>query len=186
MTKNIFLGFVGVIALVALGVAVSNSSNTVLQTAGSVPGFDQTEPRNSIGGVDFYTISIPMAATSSAVCSVANPFGSAATLVSFTANVVTNGLASTQTLDLSTSSAPYASSSPAYVKAASVGTGAFSLVWNPFATSTSRFIGADSQTGANGNVIGASEYVTLRIATGSPSAHASYYTGTCKYRFQRL
>lgn len=186
MTKtNVFLGVVALLAVAALFVGLSKPSQ-VTSVLGANPGPDQTEPGNSIGGVQFYTISIPMAATSSAVCSVVNPFGSAATLVSFTANVVTNGLGVAQTLDLSTSSAPYASSSPAYIKTASVGTGAFSLVWNPFATSTSRFIGADPQTGASGNVIGASEYVTLRIATGSPSTHASYYTGTCKYRFQKL
>lgn len=144
----------------------------------------------TIGGIDYASVQVSMAATSSVPCSIPNPFGAATTtLLSHIVQVTANGIASAQTLDVSTSTTAFASSSPAFVKKYAAGIGNFTSFWTP-GLSTSTVVGvlgndATYLVGDSPFVIAPSEFVNTRIATGTPGTYAAYYTGTCSATFMK-
>lgn len=124
-----------------------------------------------------------MAATSSVVCSIQNPASATSTLERFTALINANGIGVAQTVDIATSSTAYATSTPALAYAASIGTGEDHVVWTPGIASTTNpnVLAYDSwaSTGESPFIIGPSEYLNMRIATGTPGTFSSYWTGNC-------
>ncbi len=144
----------------------------------------------TVGGIDYASVQVSMAATSSVPCAIPNPFGAAtSTVLNHTAQITADGLTGTQTLDVSTSSSAYASSSPAFVKKFSATDGQHTLVWQPGVASTTNpgVIGYDSfnSTGASPYRLGPSEFLTTRVATGTAGTFASYFTGTCSATFMK-
>lgn len=185
-----------VIAIIAIGGLYFPKGNTVVQQVteklGAVSSLDGVDnPYWRIGGVKRRSVSLNMVATSSVVCALQN--GSAtSTLVGFSAVALTNGLG-TQLYDVSTSSSQYASgstygsSSPAYIKAFSSGTGQFSLIWDPSSSSTdTRLIGSGYEANSH-NIIGPNKWLTVRIATSTPGTFSGgYLTGRCNFELQEL
>lgn len=158
-----------------------------VQPLGAVSTLDGVDnPYVSIGGTRQYFYRQNIAATSSTVCSVKNPFAATSTLLRYTMNVTTNGIAAAQLVDVATSTTALATSSPAFIKALSVGAGKFSVIWLPSATSSDATIGNSAQTGASGVMIGPSEYVNVKIATSTAGTFATYYKGTCSAVFEAL
>lgn len=170
-----------------------NIVNQVKETFGAVSSLNEvTDGYVKINGVEYYYHNSGLAATSSVLCSIKNPwFGNfKAALVSFTAHgtttPVTAGGMGNQLVDLATSTTPYATSSPAYIKEGPINLVAaekyWSMVWLPGATTSPRIIGS-GLTGSNGysnNVIGVSEYLNLRVSTTTTSGtFTTYESGAC-------
>lgn len=207
-SKNVVIG-VGAVLLVILGVsylkpAAVNVEVKVPQTetrelplaaVSTLDGVDT--PDVSIGGRKTYQKTIPFTATSSVVCSVKNPFNATSTMASFSA-VISRGLLGANTFTLSTSSSAfgsisgttgYGSSSPAFIKDKTVAsTLSDSISFRPYATTTTNSVGYvwDSFPVAGGQnwVIGATDYINLRIATGTPGL--GFYGGSCSYNLEKL
>src|SRR3990172_4699317 len=98
------------------------SDNTVIPTdvsnedLGAIPGTSVDSQEFSIGGVRYAYINKTMAATSSAVCAIKNPFGSNPALIQFSANFTDTPTAATVvTVSTSTQKMLGATSSPALV-----------------------------------------------------------------------
>jgi hypothetical protein len=162
---------------------IDDSGNVNLGTSGTAEFW-------TLGGVDYASVQVSMAASSTFPCAITNPFGTAtSTMLNHIVQVTSNGIGSAQLLDVSTSSTAYASSSPAFVKAYSAAAGQFTQVWTPGIGSTTRpgILGYDSfsPNGDSPYVVGPSQFVTTRIATGTPGTFASYYTGTCSATFMK-
>lgn len=155
---------------------------------GAVPTLDGVDnPFVNIGGLRQYYYSQAMSATSSAACSIQNPFQATSTILSYTALVTANNLGS-QIFDISTSSTAIASSSPAFIRAFPTGTGQFSTIWSPMGTTTSTLIGGEPfrTNGSSLVILGPTEYLTLRYATSTPGTFGAYNVGACKALIQRL
>jgi hypothetical protein len=165
------------------GLSAGLTEQFSVDSAGQVTSATTTNTTSywTVNGVDYASVQISMAATSSVPCSIANPFGATALVLDYFAQVTANGLG-TQLIDVSTSSTAYASSSPAFVKRFSAAS-TFTLPWTPGVASTTRvgLLGYDSFSGAGNSpyVLGASERLNFSIATGTPGTFSSYYTGTC-------
>ena|SRR3990167_10372264 len=194
MNKNIVTSGIVSVIIVFLGFTVfGGKTETIIEKVverqvGAVSTIDNVDlPFVSIGGKKQYYYSQSMFATSSAICSIKNPFNATSTLISFSAQVTSNGIASAQTLDLSTSTSAYASSSPAYFKKFATGTGQFSVVWQSATTTSLNVIGI--KAGVNGdsdNIIGPTDYLTLKVSSSTPGTYPLYYTGTCSGVIERL
>lgn len=157
-------------------------------TVGSSPGPDISSPYHSWNGVLFYEYNQSMVATSSVVCSIHNPFSATSTLVSYSAFRITDGIASAQTVEVSTSTSAYATSSTPMIRAYSWASGTQrALAWGgPATTTSSGVIGYELGTGASNILIPPSQFVNLRIATGTPGTFAAYWTGRCQGTFRQL
>ena len=156
---------------------------------GAMPGNSLDGPEFCVGGVCTYSVSRNMTATSAVPFAVQNPVGATSTLKSFTCGVTAlGGITAVHEVDVSTSTTQYGSSTPAFIKAHSTVLLELPvIVWNGEATTTSRrLVGINGATGRSDNIIGPTEYVTLRIATGSASTLSSYWTGVCNATFQRV
>lgn len=143
----------------------------------------------TIGSINYASVQVSMAATSSVPCSIPNPFGaSTSTVLNYYAQATVNGLGS-QLTDVSTSSTAVGSSSPAFVKAYTTTAGPFNLVWTPGAASTTRtgLIGYDSfsSTGDSPYLLAPNLNLNFRIATATPGTFSSYLTGTCSATFMQ-
>ena len=199
---------VGVVAvLLSVGFTLwQGGTNTVVyktepqQQVGAVSTLDGVDfPYVSIGGLKTAYFSIPIAATSSVICSIKNPYGATSTVQNFGVNITGNGLGNVQ-FDLSTSSSAYAnvsygSSTPAFIKAAITGSGQSTFYWESNATTTNiNVIGMNSNLGSvlggaigkSDVVLGPNDYVTVRVATGTPGTYVVNNTGTCGGVFRRF
>lgn len=160
--------------------AIDDLGNVVLGTQGTLN-------TQSLGGQEVGYYQQTMAATSSVLCGVQNPFAATTTVLNLNAQVTANGIATAELIDVSTSSTAIGSSTPSFVRSYSAGTGLFQFFWTPGFASTSNqnVIGYDefSNTGTSPYVLAPSEYLTWRIATATPTTLASYYTGTCSATF---
>jgi len=192
-----------VVAIIAIGAYYYPAVKQVIDQntgkpvpIGAVSTLDGVDnPYASVGGYKYYYYNQAMSATSSVPCSIKNPFNATSTLVSYKFQVTTNGIATAQTLDVSTSTSAYASSTPSYVRAFPTGTGQFSGVWQGVTATTTPHLIGYSQTqggiystniGTTDNIIGPSDYITLRVATSSAGSFGSYYTGTCSGIIEQL
>jgi len=168
---------------------VKEDLSSTVPKFGAVSTLNQVDnPYVSINGIQQYYYNQPMSATSSVLCSLANPFNATSTLVSYSA-VTTVNLLGAQSFDISTSSTAFASSSLALVRAYNTPTGQSTILWQPLATTTSsKLIGVEA-TGVIGNsniVLAPSDFITFRLATGTPGTYAAYNQGSCKGVVQRL
>lgn len=177
-----------VIAIIGLFFPKGNTIVEQIARTGAISNLSAVDsPYVKIGGNERYYYSQTMVGTSSAVCQIKNPFNATSTLIGYSFQVTSNGLGA-QTIDVSTSTTAYGTSSPAYVKAYSAGSGQFSVVWGRGATTTSvALIGnTGASQGFTHNVIGPNEYVNTKVATATPGTFSSYYTGTCRGVFEKL
>lgn len=144
-------------------------------------------PYTSINGFKEYKYRQTISATSSVFCSIKNPYSATSTLKNYFVNVTANGLGS-QTFDVSTSSTAFGTSSPAFVKNFSTGTGQFSTLWSYNATTTGGLLIGLSQgaVGKSDVIIGPTEYVTAKISTSTAGTFGSYFTGGCQGEFVRF
>jgi hypothetical protein len=203
-TKNIVTSIVISVIVVFLGFTIFGGKTTervivekdgTRTVVGAVSTLDNVDlPYVSIGGNQQYYYSQRMFATSSVVCSIKNPFNASSTLASYGFSVTSNGIASAQSLGLSTSTSAYGSSTPSYIRAFPAPASAFAGTWGGvIATSTGAagVIGMSGtatwgSTGQSDNIIGPSEYMNLRLSTTSAGTYPLYYTGTCSGVIEKL
>lgn len=169
---------------------VDMSVKSITTVATSTNGSQGVPSYWTQGGVDYASVQSTLVATSGVPCTIPNPFGTAPALVlNFFFDATANGIASAQNLDVSTSSTAYASSSPAFVKNYSVGTGAFRFAWTTGASTTTipglLGYGSFSNNGVSPFLLGASERLNTRISTGTPGTFTAYYAGTCSATFMK-
>jgi len=199
MNKKYIVALVVILIIATLGLVFPKGNtvvNQVQQKLGATPTLDGVDnPFVSINGAKLYYYSQPLTASSSVVCSIKNPFNGPAILLSYgvsaTGTPLTVGGIGNQVLDLATSTTAYGTSSPAFLKEAPItltaGQSFATLRWLPQATSTARILGSNGTTGLSDVIIGASEYLNLRISTTTSSGtFSTYYTGKCSGVFQKL
>lgn len=159
---------------------------------GAVSSLDSVDnPYMNINGVQYYHYKQNIAATSSTICSLNNPFplNKRYEIISYSADVTANGIAVAQKLTLGTSTDAYLTpSGPWFMRDVTVGTGAFTVAWGGLATTTSPTYlwGNDKIGGDTGATVGPSERLNLRISSTTPGTFASYYTGTCSALLKQL
>ncbi len=180
-------GYFGVQTQKALA-ASEASQGTPSIKLGAVSTLDGVDnPYISVNGFKTYEYRQPIVATSSTFCSIRNPFNATTTIKNYHVSVTSNGLGS-QLFDISTSSTALASSSPAFVKNFSGGTGQFQTVWNSNGTTTNALLigTAQGNVGFSNVIIGPAEYITAKISTSTAGTFASYYVGSCQGEIVRL
>lgn len=173
-------------AFIGVGVSFSTSGpQTVDKPVGALTSPDLPYNYLCVGGVCTYTVKGTLAATSSSVCAIQNPRGATTTVTAASLQITANGMAQNQKLDISTSSTALGSSTPSLVWNKTVtGSAQASISWTPQATSTPQLIGINTLTGETNVVLGPTEYLTFKIATGTPGTFSSYWTGTCTGTFR--
>lgn len=157
------------------------------RTLGAVSTLDGVQfPYISVNGLRQYWYRQQTIATSSVACSVLNPFGTTTALTSF--KVKGWNRMGAQLVDVSTSTTAYGTSSPAFIKAATLPAGRVDLVWGgPAATTTNANTIGLSQTvmGASDVFIRGNEYVNVKISTSSAGTFGNgYLIGECAGVFQ--
>lgn len=157
---------------------------------GAVPTLDSVDNSFvSIGGAKYYYYSQAIAATSSTVCSIRNPFNATATLSDYGASVTSVGGLGAQRYDLATSSTAYGTSTPAFIKEFLSPNAAWTMAWSPATTTNTRLIGLEP-TGTIGNsnvLIASGEYLNFKISTTSTSGtFATYLSGQCNGVLKKL
>jgi hypothetical protein len=181
--KNLIIWILGLIVGIgiALGVmAVKPASHSL----GALAGPDIPYDHVCIGGVCTYSYKAAINASSSMPCSF--PFPNAGTSsVTYAAIQVTGNGLGTQTLDISTSSNPYGTSSLPFVKARSIA-GFASIAWEPGATSSAQLSGVNSATGELNTLGTSTDFLNFKVATATPGTFTNYYTGTCIASFRAL
>lgn len=182
---------VSILAVVGGGLGIFGPLGAHLPSAGALTGPDIPSPYLRWGGVARYGAAVNLAASASVPCSIQNPTSATSTLTSFSARINTNGIAADQTFDLATSSTATGTSSPAFIRAGTItGSKQKDIAWLPGIASTTNagVIGTDRflSTGESPYLVGPSEYVNLKIATGTPGTFAAYYGGNCSATFVPL
>jgi len=171
---------------------------------GATPGTVVSSNFFEIGGVEGYYERQAMNATSSTLCSIQNKLNATSTIetfaATFTRGVLDTGLVNTVDISTTTSDFRFGSSTPALIyghplllRASS------SIVWKPNgATTTTAVTNAGAplpfrgvlagirNTGASNFIIGPFEYLTLRVATGTPGILADPFQGTCITQFKKI
>lgn len=176
-----------VIALIVAGAVGWAFLSMHSQPLGATSTLDNVDsPYVTISGVHTAYKAVSMAATSSVACAIQNPLGATSTLDAFGGQINSNGLVSAQTFDVSTSSNAFGSSTPALMYAVSVGAGAQStFAWARATTTNTQVIGAAvAANGSTAVIVGPTQWVTLRIATGTPGVFTSYLAGKCSAIFR--
>jgi hypothetical protein len=191
MTKNIKIILI-VIAIIAIGGYLFPRGNSIVEQAveklGAVPTLDGvTSPFVAINGVKDSYVSQGLIATSSTICSIANPRGATTTVLSFSVKITT-GILGANNVSLSTSTNSYATSAPVWIIDRAIGSNlGDSFMWLPnIATTTSgRILPAVLASGENAYFLRPGERLNLRIATTTGAgALAAYYQGTCSAVFR--
>ena len=154
-------------------------------TLGAIPGDSFDQSCFKWNGQTKCNLNIGMAATSSYLCQVQNPARATSTIDQITVAINRSAFGAANVFSISTSSAQFASSSPALVLNATIpSNGATVVAWEPAlqATSTAGRLGYDTTlTGASPFTLNPNEWITVRISTSSPSAFGTYPTGTCGF-----
>lgn len=162
---------------------------------GALASPDIPSPYLQWGGVVQFSQGAPLLATSSVICYWQAPATSTVDMLGLV--VTANSPAAAQQIDISTSSSMFGSSSPAFIRAAAIGTAPTAAAPNTIAwtaglpTSTPMTgilaLGYGSTTGASPYIINTGEFVTWRIATAAPSGVASAgLSGKCTLKATAL
>lgn len=177
-----------VAALVAGGVVVVMQHQAPTgKTLSAAAGPDLPFQYLKWGGVEEWRASATFSATSSVPVAIQNPVAATSSIDFVGCNIGANALGA-QNFDISTSSTALASSTPALIYGGSLASGAQkSIAWvgGNASTTNSKVIGGDSflKTGESPYLLGPLEYVTFRIATGTPGVFAGgYLTGSCSLK----
>lgn len=182
-----------VVAIVAaVGVmAVRPAAPVTAPGFGALAGPDIPSQYLKWGDVTYFNYGPAISATSSVFCSV--QITATSSLEGIGVRFDGNSLGASQTFDVSTSSTAVGSSSPAFIKAASVGTGPTAsaptaFAWQPgTVATTSPYTGlAGPISGATPYVVNTNEFVNWRIATGTPLANTGQLSGQCTLRTVKL
>ena len=200
MSKNLILS--AVVALVVAGVIVVGfyprvNVNALAQEViakvqealGAVPGTDIDSTVLSVGGMRLGFVKTSIVATSSRLCAIKNPIGATTTVESAGVLITSNGIADAQLLSISTSTTAFASSTTAFVYEYSLAASVQNHVaWSPQAATTTNvnLIKGFDSTGRNNYILGPTEWLTFRIATGTAGTFANYYVGNCTASFQEI
>lgn len=139
-------------------------------------------PYSNVNGLGQYYYSQNMAASSSVVCSIKNPYSTTTQVLSYYAKVTVNGLG-TQNVTLATGTDQYRiqSTGPSFIKTAPVSNDWF-LTWiGPATTTANAFVwGNDGPNGQSYTNLQAGESLNLVIATTTPGVFAGgYLKGVC-------
>lgn len=168
---------------------------------GAVPNSTQDTPYYSFGGVERYTYRQLMTATSSGICVQKNPWNATSTLEGFDAYLASSsatGLGIANLLfDLSTTSTlgGYGSSSPAFIKAHVLVAGTLDQVtWSPMLFGSTTVLsnalfsdkGLGNASGTTPFFVKPGDYVTYRIASGTPGTFGTYFQGYCDWSFRKM
>lgn len=150
---------------------------------GALSGPDIPYNYLSVGGVQTYSLRSEFTATSSVPWSLENPAAATTSIESVSCRMTATGLSGAQAFYVGTSSTRYGSSTPslmANVTVASGGTFAKLFVPGGNATTTrADTLWLSNVDGSSNAILGPSEYLTLRIATGTAGTFSSYWTGSC-------
>ncbi len=188
------ISLVFALVLIVGGVAayvVTHQKPTEVAPVAELPGSTSTlnlvdDPYTSIGGLQSYSKSVSLAATSSVFVSIKNPFAATSTVVLMSLQTTSNGMGA-QTFDVSTSSTNVGSSTPALGYGVSVGATRTSYVWSPATTTNGTVIGAaTSGNGVSNIILGPNEYLNFRIASGTPGTFAAYLKGNVNVLIRKL
>src|SRR3990167_3552815 len=106
MNNKKVLALIAIVAIIAIGAYFFPTGRTVVERVteklGAVSTLDGVDnPYVSICGKKMYYATIPMAATSTRVCSFRNPFNATSSIVSFSA-AITTGITGSNYFDLGT------------------------------------------------------------------------------------
>lgn len=183
---------IGIIAIVGMfsGAVRNTLPASVQQTLAGVPTLDGVDvPYVSIGGVKQFYYSQPIAATSTTLCSLKNPYNATSTLLSWhLTSFGGNGIDVNLNADLATSTTNLGTSTVALVKNVTLPTGsAFNVHW--LANSATTSVGVLKGVNDNGTsniILGPSEYVNFRTGTATPGTFQTFYKGSCSGIVERL
>jgi len=162
---------------------------------GAIPGSSIEDKVFSVGGVEFGHVKKTLTATSAIPCLIKNPHNATATLDKITFYAKTSFNAAT-TFDISTSSTVWASSSVPLVFARTISSStkhSMMTTWQPETSSSTMpgTIGSGDYELYNSYydrnnylILGASEYITVRMATSVPGSET--LSGTCSLSTRRL
>lgn len=167
--------------------------------ATSTIGASATVTYWSIGGINYAYSRVPMTATSSVVCAMPNPFGTATSTAigPMLIQVTANGIAQNQNLFVSTSTTNAASSTNAWsgalaLAASTQATFTFrgnfattSVSTSPSGTGDTNILPGLLTSGVTTRFLGPSEFLNVKIGTSTAGTYASYLTGTCAQQFQK-
>lgn len=199
--EKFYKGILGLLAVLGLimGTMAYNKpfpqpvqNETKSQNVGATATLDNVDnPFVKIGGVDFAYKSTPMAATSSEICAMKNPYSGTSTLASFSAEIKTGILgANTFSLSTTSNSTGYGSSTSYFVLDHSIASnGVDSMYWFPTSATTTnaRILPGITSTGEGTLTLAPGDWVTYKIATTTGAGTlAAYYQGTCKYVFKKI
>jgi hypothetical protein len=170
---------IAVVGTIILGPTKTVERPTPVGAVSSLDGVDNAYV--SIAGNKSHNFSIGIAATSSIVCSVKNPYTGTSTLTNFRMGVISVGGLGAQVFDLSTSTsfygsgATYGSSTSPFLTNVKAPASAYAIVYYP-----------TSSASGNSPQVGPGQYVNVRIATATPTAFTTYYSGTCSGEFYAI
>lgn len=157
-------------------------------------------------GVDSLTVEYPIAATSSTIVSIPNPFGTAGLASSFSPSnatttvrfagcqITVNPFVGAFNYDMSTSSSAFATSAVAFVYSHAVGAAAAdTMFWTDRTVASSSLTVSNSiwttdmaKDGSDPFVLTPSQYLNFKIASGTPGTFAGgYLTGVCFATFTK-
>lgn len=208
-TKNVLASIVISVVVVFLGFSVFGGKTEIIReikdkTFGAVSTLDAVDnPFVKVNGMQFWAGTVPTTATSSIICAIKNPYNATSTIVASSVEQTERGNSTwswtAHNLYMSTSTlyAGLASSTPALVAAFPMGTGQFSVNFQPnSATSTSvtdtnqpsdkDVLPGRTAAGKSNYILGPSEYLTWRIATSTVTTLDTYPTGTCTAVFRKI
>ena len=191
MSKHIkFLTVAILVIAIAGSYYFPKIQEAVLGAVSTLDGIDH--PFANVNGYKEYYFGRPLNATSSVICALKNPYGATTTIVSISAESVTNGVTEANNLYVSTSTVWSGTSTPALINAFAMGTGLWNVELHKYSTTTAnlpedtRFVGNNPVTGASYYILGPNEWITWKIATTTAGTYSAYDTGTCSAQLKRL
>lgn len=134
-------------------------------------------------GMHLCPFKVGISATSTMLCTIKSP-AATTTLVSFAMNVFSAGsIPSSVVFDISTSSIPFATSSPTYSVNNVFGTGYFALpmTWATTSINNNRVMSPINAQGLSNMVVGPSTYLVVKTSTTTIAT--TYPTGSCSGEF---
>lgn len=149
------------------------------------------------GGLMKGSLSFPMTATSSFICSYQNPFAATSSILAVSAESTSNGIAVANNLYISTSTHAFGTTTTALVSAFAMGVGQWSVELEKNSATTT-VSGTESTTGdatllpgrtpsgATRYVLGPNEFINWKIATTTGGTFSSYNTGTCSVEIKKI
>lgn len=206
MNKQVKVGLLVVLALLGgLGLAslfAPEKTKEVIREVireplGALPGPDISSEFWSAGALKRYSQEIPInTGTSSVLCAFENNFSGTSTIAHVGVDI-TRGVTGANTIYISTTTAlfPYGSSTPNLIADFRIPSGKTArIAWNPNTATTTNAAGNPASappdvlagisiSGASNYLIGPGEWLTVRVATGTPGTFATGFAGTCGAEF---